>query len=154
MVGPEGRLKVLDFGLAKLVDQAPPASDESTEAMDPRTAAGTIFGTASYMSPEQAQGGVMDSRSDIFSFGAVLYEMTTGRRAFSGSTTISTLAAILNQEPRPATELAPQVPYELERIISRCLRKDPSRRFQHMDDVKVALEELKKSRKRESCILR
>jgi serine/threonine protein kinase len=143
MVGPEGRIKVLDFGLAKLVDQAAPATDESTEAIDPPTAVGTIFGTASYMSPEQAQGGLMDNRSDIFSFGAVLYEMITGRRAFSGSTTISTLAAILNQEPRPATELAPELPQELERIVSRCLRKDPSRRFQHMDDLKVALQELR-----------
>lgn len=95
------------------------------------------------MSPEQAQGDVIDSRSDIFSFGAVLYEMTTGRRAFSGGTTISTLAAILNQDPRPVTELAPELPHELERIIARCLRKDPSRRFQHIDDVKVALQELR-----------
>ncbi len=143
MVGPERRTKVLDFGLAKLVDQARPGTEESTQAMDPRTAEGTIFGTASYMSPEQAQGGVLDSRSDIFSFGAVLYEMATGRRAFSGSTTISTLAAILNQDPRPATELAPELPHELERVISRCLRKDPLRRFQHMDDIKVALQELR-----------
>ena len=143
LVGPERRIKVLDFGLAKLVDQAPPTTDQSTKAMGPQTAAGTIFGTASYMSPEQAQGGVMDSRSDIFSFGSVLYEMTTGRQAFSGSTTIATLAAILNQEPRPATELAPGVPHDMERIISRCLRKDPARRFQHTDEIKVALQELK-----------
>ncbi len=143
MVGPDGRIKVLDFGLAKLIAKGAVATDDSTEAVNPQTKEGVIFGTASYMSPEQAQGGAVDSRSDIFSFGAVLYEMTTGRRAFSGATTMSTLAAVLNQDPRPATEIVAEVPREMERIISRCLRKDPSRRFQHMDDVKVALQELR-----------
>ncbi|MBV8807845.1 MAG: PD40 domain-containing protein [Acidobacteriaceae bacterium] len=143
MVGPDGRVKILDFGLAKLIAKGTIATDDSTEAVNPPTKEGVIFGTASYMSPEQAQGGMVDSRSDIFSFGAVLYEMTTGRRAFSGTTTVSTLAAVLNQDPRPATEVAAEVPRELERIISRCLRKDPARRFQHMDDVKVALQELR-----------
>src|SRR4030095_9977715 len=100
-------------------------------------------GTAAYMSPEQAEGKRLDGRSDIFSFGSVLYERSTGRRAFQGETKLSTLSAILREEPKPASELAAAVPRELERIIQRCLRKDPARRFQHIDDVKVALEELK-----------
>ena len=85
----------------------------------------------------------MDARSDIFSFGSVLYEMVTGQRAFQGDSKMSTLAAVLNQEPKPASEISRALPRDLEKIISRCLRKDPSRRFQHMADLKVALEELK-----------
>src|SRR5205823_1585766 len=104
---------------------------------------GTILGTLSYMSPEQTEGKKLDARSDIFSFGAVLYEMLTGRRAFEGGSKASTMAAILREDPKPAHEVAASVPVELERIVSRALRKDPSRRFQHMDDVKVELEELK-----------
>ena len=95
------------------------------------------------MSPEQAQGKPVDARSDIFSFGAVLYEMLTGRRAFQGDNRMSTLASILQQEPKPLAELDSRIPRELERIVMRCLRKDPERRFQHMADLKVALEELK-----------
>ena len=101
------------------------------------------MGTAAYMSPEQAEGKKLDGRSDIFSFGSVLYEMSTGRRAFQGETKLSTLSAILREEPKPASELAAAVPRELEKIIQRCLRKDPDRRFQQIEDVKVALEELK-----------
>jgi serine/threonine protein kinase len=95
------------------------------------------------MSPEQAEGRKLDARSDIFSFGAVLYEMITGRRAFRGESTASTLAAVLRQEPEAATKIVPQLPRELERIIQRCLRKDPNRRFQSMGDVKVELEEVR-----------
>jgi eukaryotic-like serine/threonine-protein kinase len=96
-----------------------------------------------YMSPEQAAGKSVDARSDIFSFGSVLYEMVTGRRAFSGEMNASTMAAILRDEPRPVSQVAPDTPRELERVISRCLQKNPERRFQHMADLKVALEELK-----------
>ena len=85
----------------------------------------------------------MDARSDIFSFGSVLYEMVTGQRAFQGDSKMSTLAAVLNQEPKPASEISRALPHDLEKIITRCLRKDPSRRFQGMADLKVALEELK-----------
>ena len=95
------------------------------------------------MSPEQAEGKKVDARSDIFSFGSVLYEMVTGRRAFQGDTRASTLAAVLKDEPRPASQIPPDLPKEVERVIRRCLRKDPAHRFQHMDDLKVALEELK-----------
>jgi serine/threonine protein kinase len=146
MVTDEGRVKVLDFGLAKLVEPDQPNEDASTRTLQeaaPKTDEGAIVGTTAYMSPEQAEGKKLDGRSDIFSFGSVLYEMSTGRRAFQGETKLSTLSAILREEPKPASEMAAAVPRELERIIQRCLRKDPARRFQHMDDVKVALEELK-----------
>ena len=95
------------------------------------------------MSPEQAEGRKVDRRSDIFSFGSVLYEMVTGRRAFEGTNKVSTLAAILHTEPKATTELSARVPPELDKIIVRCLRKDPERRAQSIADVKLALEELK-----------
>jgi Tol biopolymer transport system component len=95
------------------------------------------------MSPEQAEGKEIDARSYIFSFGVMLYEMLTGRRPFTGDTKLCTLAAIVNQEPRPAKQLVEGLPSELDRVLARCLRKDPARRFQHMADLKVALEELK-----------
>ena len=139
MVDEHGTVKVLDFGLAKLTEQHQTGELESTETLKPRTEQGTILGTVGYMSPEQAEGRKLDARSDIFSFGSVLYEMVTGRRAFRGDSKLSTLAAIMNQEPVP---LAAETPRDLEKIITRCLRKDSARRFQHMDDVKVALEEL------------
>ena len=102
-----------------------------------------IIGTVSYMSPEQAEGKKVDARSDIFSFGTVLYEMVSGQKAFEGDSKLSTLSAILKQEPKPISQVVPGIPSELEKIINRCLRKDPGRRFHHMDDVKVELEELK-----------
>jgi hypothetical protein len=97
----------------------------------------------SYMSPEQAEGKKVDGRSDIFSFGALLYEMVTGRRAFQGDSKLSTLSAILREEPKPASQLVQGIPRDLEKIVARCLRKSPERRFQAMSDLKVALEELK-----------
>ena len=135
-------VKVLDFGLAKMEEPAP-SEGEQTRTASPRTEEGTIVGTTAYMSPEQAGGKPVDARSDIFSFGAVLYEMVTGRRAFRGHNTLSILSAILKNEPEPASSVRKDIPHELERIIARCLRKDPERRFQHMDDLKVALEEVK-----------
>ena len=120
-------VKLLDFGLAKLTVR------EDTDAT--RTIAGAVMGTAGYMSPEQAQGQMADSRSDIFSFGAVLYEMLSGRRAFAGDTAIAVIAAILRDEPRPI-ETAP----ELHAIVTRCLRKSPAERFQSAADLRIALE--------------
>jgi tetratricopeptide (TPR) repeat protein len=140
MVDEHGLVKVLDFGLAKLTESAPLGEDEPTRTLKPATEEGTILGTVAYMSPEQAEGKRLDARSDIFSFGSLLYEMVTGKRAFQGDSKMSTLAAILTQEPGP---LPPAVPHDLEKIIGRCLRKDAAHRFQHMADLKVALEELK-----------
>jgi len=143
MVDESGLVKVLDFGLAKLTERPQVVEDELTGTMPPWTDEEAILGTAAYMSPEQAGGKAVDARSDIFSFGSVLYEMVTGQRAFQGDSKMSILAAVLNLEPKPASEISRALPHDLEKIISRCLRKDPSRRFQHMIDLKLALEDLK-----------
>ena len=111
--------------------------------MRPTTEEGKIVGTIAYMSPEQAEGKKVDARSDIFSFGSVLYEMVTGKQAFHGDTKASTLAAILKDNPRAASQVVDGLPREVERLISRCLRKEVNQRSQHMDDVKLALQELK-----------
>ena len=146
IVGEDGLVKLLDFGLAKLTETTAD-SDADTATITarevPHTEEGSIVGTIAYMSPEQAEGRKVDARSDIFSFGSVLYEMVTGRRPFEGANKISTLSAILHKEPQPPGELASDLPAEFEKIISRCLRKDRDRRAQHIGDLKLALEELR-----------
>jgi serine/threonine protein kinase/class 3 adenylate cyclase len=120
MIGPRGQVKILDFGLAKLREVTATTNDPATRL----TKVGTIMGTVTHMSPEQALGTDVDFRTDIFSFGVMLYEMATGRLPFEASTVQATLARILNQEPKPAEELNPTLPPDLGRIILECLSKD------------------------------
>jgi eukaryotic-like serine/threonine-protein kinase len=142
IVTDDDRVKILDFGLAKLLDPVEDAAAEARTRGAPLTEAGVVVGTAAYMSPEQAEGKKIDARSDIFSFGAVLYEMITGRRPFVGDSSLSVLAKILNEDPAAPSGILPSLPHEVERLILRCLRKDPARRYQTMADLKVALEDL------------
>src|SRR5258708_7176388 len=141
MITSSNLVKVLDFGLAKLTDRSPISQFEAAATVThmPLTVEGSIMGTVSYMSPEQAEGKRVDARSDIFSFGAVLYEMVTGFRAFRGDSSVSTLSAVLRDEVRPISETAPDVPLELEQIIDRCLHKNPDDRYQAMKEVEQAL---------------
>jgi serine/threonine-protein kinase len=131
IVGDEGRVRILDFGLAKHWTRM----DEATATIANLTEAGTIVGTMAYMSPEQVEGRSLDARSDIFSLGAVLYEMATGRRAFAGPSEAAVLAAVLRDQPAPAAGL----PRALQEVIERCLRKRPEERFPTAADLKRAL---------------
>ena len=132
LVTEDGTVKLLDFGVAKLT---------STDRDVTRTEDGTVVGTAAYMSPEQAQGQPIDVRSDVFSFGAVLYELLAGRRAFEGASTAAVLSAVLRDEPPP---LAVQT--ELDALVHRCLQKDPKRRFPTMAAVQAALDDTRRTR--------
>src|SRR5205823_9919244 len=135
--------KLMDFGLAK-ASAAPPISGltvslATPEASHPLTAAGTIVGTFQYMSPEQVEGKEADARSDIFALGAVLYEMASGRCAFTGKSQASIVAAILASEPQPISAVQPMSPPALDRVVRTCLAKDPDDRWQTAHDVKLQL---------------
>ncbi|MGA7460738.1 MAG: protein kinase, partial [Candidatus Korobacteraceae bacterium] len=137
----DGRVKVLDFGLAKLV--TPEKSHETVVTlMSPATLPGMVMGTVGYMSPEQVRGEPSDARSDIFSFGAVLYEMLTGKRAFKRATSAETMTAILREEPPELSDTGWQGPLALQRIVARCLEKSVERRFQSASDLAFAIESL------------
>jgi serine/threonine protein kinase len=142
MVRADGRVKVLDFGLAKLLELAPvdvAASGLPTEGL---TGEGRIVGTVAYMSPEQAEGKRTDPRSDVFSLGVMLYEMATGERPFKGDTTISTMTSILRDTPRAITDINPELPRDLALIVRRCLAKNPDQRTQSARDLRNQLEDL------------
>ncbi|HWY59660.1 MAG TPA: protein kinase [Terriglobales bacterium] len=137
----DGRVKVLDFGLAKLV--RPEESHDTVATLaSPATLPGMVLGTVGYMSPEQVRGESTDARSDIFSFGAVLYEMLTGKRAFKRETSAETMTAVLREEPPELNETGWQGPLGLQRILTRCLEKGVERRFQSASDLAFAIESL------------
>ena len=137
----DGRVKILDFGLAKLVERSSgPVELTVLPAAKAGTAAGLVLGTIGYMSPEQVRGQPVDHRSDIFAFGAVLYEMLSGRRAFQGDTTADTMTAILKDQPAPLRVAHAHIPPGLERIVERCLEKNPAARFKSADDLAFALQ--------------
>ncbi|MCH5374389.1 MAG: serine/threonine protein kinase, partial [Planctomycetes bacterium] len=131
MITPEGQAKIMDFGLAK----APGRTQLTVE--------GTTLGTVAYMSPEQSRGEVVDARSDIWSLGVVLYEMTTGRLPFKGDHEPAVIYSIINEDPKPLTSVRSDVPMELERIVGKCLAKQPSQRYQGANDLLVDLKRLR-----------
>ncbi|HVH58067.1 MAG TPA: serine/threonine-protein kinase, partial [Vicinamibacterales bacterium] len=132
MMTPDGRVKVLDFGLAKLREAEAEAAADAVTRMPTQdvTGEGRIIGTLAYMSPEQAEGKAVDQRSDIFSLGVVLHELATGEKPFKGETTVSLISSILKDTPTPITEINPSLPLGLAKVIRRSLVKDPSRRYQ------------------------
>jgi eukaryotic-like serine/threonine-protein kinase len=139
-----GQAKVLDFGLAKLTTEAKLATSTDTSIEDSLTAVGVIPGTAVYMAPEQARSEPLDPRSDLFSFGVVLYEMSTGKKPFSGTNIVTTLDAVLHQKPAPPSSVNPAIPMELENVIGKAMEKDKVKRYQTATEMKADLQHLKK----------
>ncbi|HET9712072.1 MAG TPA: protein kinase, partial [Pyrinomonadaceae bacterium] len=142
-IRPDGYVKVLDFGLAKLNEDATTSLADEIPTIQVRTGPGIVIGTVAYMSPEQARGLSVDHRSDIFSLGAVIYEMLARRKAFEGDTPSDTLASILKTEPPSLLRFAPDVPPELERLVTNALHKDREERYQSVKDVCLDLKTLK-----------
>lgn len=144
MVREDGLTKVLDFGLAKLTEKrAETASSEDDTRVQLNTKPGIIMGTAAYMSPEQARAQVLDPRSDIFSFGIVMFEMFTGKRPFEGEESVDLISSILKDEPPALRQISADMPRQLERIIDKTLRKDRGQRYQHVKDLYIDLEDLR-----------
>ncbi len=144
MIRPDGFVKILDFGLAKLVEQQAIGLEKAT-AKQNETAKGVILGTINYMSPEQAKGERVDERTDIFSLGVLIYEMLAGRTPFTGDSVSETFANLINQEPQPLARFAANVPDELQRIVSKMIGKNKNERFQTMRDVVTDLKDLREN---------
>ena len=151
MITADGHAKVLDFGLAKLVEpqrsSGTGSSDIATAILKQHSKPGMILGTVGYMSPEQAQGQLVDQRSDIFSFGCILFEAVTGQRAFEGKDVIDSLNKIIREPVRPISDLNPSAPTDLQRVVRRCLAKDPDERYQTIKDVAIELKEVRRELK-------
>jgi len=138
----DGRLKILDFGLAKLLPAETAGSDTAAPTLEAGTEPGVVLGTLGYMAPEQVRGRPADQRTDIFAFGAILYEMLSGRRAFRGETAADTMSAILKEDPPDLSETNRSIPPALERCVRRCLEKSPPQRFQSASDLAYELESM------------
>jgi serine/threonine protein kinase len=144
-VTKDGRVKILDFGLAKLTQRTPDPGESGPTLTHQGTEPGLVMGTVGYMAPEQVRGKSADHRADIFAFGAILYEMLVGKRAFEKPTSADTMSAILNEDPPAISQIAATTPAGLQRVVQRCLEKNPEQRFQSASDLAFALDALSDS---------